>query len=122
MTIQVKLKVGRAGLNFTQDPGQVIDVNDDEAGRLIISGQAIAVNDGDDAKARAAAAGYDPTPLLTESTRQQINAPVANQSAPPVDASGEDDDDDIDSGLTAEPAPQTAIAKAKAKKAAAKKS
>jgi nucleoid-associated protein YgaU len=36
----VKLKVSRAGDRFSQVPGDVIDVDEDEAGRLIEAGQA----------------------------------------------------------------------------------
>lgn len=41
--MKVKLLVGRAGADFSQAPGDVIDVPDDEGKRLCDSGQAESV-------------------------------------------------------------------------------
>lgn len=38
--MQVKLLVSRAGANFSQSPGEIIDVGEAEGGRMIAAGQA----------------------------------------------------------------------------------
>ena len=42
--MRVKLTTGRVGNGFSQDPGQVIEVSDAEARRLLASGQAEPAN------------------------------------------------------------------------------
>jgi hypothetical protein len=43
--VKVRLLVNRAGIDFTQSNGDVVDVSDAEAQRLIDSGQAEAVRE-----------------------------------------------------------------------------
>jgi hypothetical protein len=43
--VKVRLLVNRAGINFSQSTGEVVDVSDAEAQRLIASGQAEAVRE-----------------------------------------------------------------------------
>lgn len=42
--MKVKLLVGRAGINFSQSPGDIIDVTDKEAKAMIAAGQAQSVS------------------------------------------------------------------------------
>ncbi|MFT6775872.1 MAG: hypothetical protein ACJA1L_003595 [Paracoccaceae bacterium] len=39
--MRIKLLVSRAGLDFSQNPGEVVDVGDAEAIRMIAAGQAV---------------------------------------------------------------------------------
>jgi hypothetical protein len=43
--VKIRLLVNRAGINFSQSTGDVVDVSDAEAQRLIASGQAEAVRE-----------------------------------------------------------------------------
>jgi len=43
--VKVRLLVNRAGINFSQSNGDVVDVSNDEAQRLIASGHAEAVRE-----------------------------------------------------------------------------
>jgi ATP-dependent DNA ligase len=45
--MKVTLLVSRAGVDFTQAPGDLIEVSDDEGGRLIADGQAVAESSAD---------------------------------------------------------------------------
>jgi len=38
--MKIKLLVGRAGANFSNDPGEVVDLPSDEATRMVESGKA----------------------------------------------------------------------------------
>jgi hypothetical protein len=41
--MKVRLLVSRGGLEFSQTPGQEIEVSDDEGGRMIADGQAVSL-------------------------------------------------------------------------------
>ena len=41
--MKIKMLVSRAGANFSDSRGDVIEVESDEAGRMIAAGQAVAV-------------------------------------------------------------------------------
>lgn len=43
--VQVELKTGRAGVRLVQSPGDIIDVPEDEAQRMIAKGHAVLVDE-----------------------------------------------------------------------------
>ena len=109
--MQVKLNCSRAGTNFCNERGDVIDVTAAEAGRMHFSGQCSFVNPEDKAAAYAAAGDYV----------KEVPLPVTGQAPPEAigPETNPDDDDDSDAingdGLTA-PAPASALDRAKAKR------
>jgi len=115
--MQVKLKGSRAGLNYVQEAGSVVDVDPAEAGRLFQTGQCTFCDPNDQAAAIAASGEIHPhfgTPIVTA---------AAGGNPGTSSAAASDDDDDSpainDTADAASPGEQTALQKSKAKKASA---
>ncbi len=107
--MKIKLSCGRAGVNYAQAAGDIVDVDPAEAGRIYSGGMGTFVDDADKPVALAASGTVDPSVAPVVSVTSTA-VPVAAGAL----AGDEDDDDDA---LPDDPnaAPTTALGKAKAK-------
>ncbi len=120
----VKLKVGRAGDGFAQDPGSVVDIADPaEAGRMYTVGQCAFEDPKDLPIALAASGTYDPLAGAPTRAAAQTDSTSTSTSAPNAEA---DDWDgpaiNENDPVPGEPVTALDKAKAKAAKVAAAKS
>jgi hypothetical protein len=106
--MKIKLSCGRAGHNFVQHIGDIVDVDPDEAGRIYSGGMGTFVDEADKAFALAASGTLDPSVAPLAPTSAAAPAPAGTLAG---------DDDDDDDALPDDPnsAPSTALGKAKAK-------
>lgn len=111
MTIKVKLLQGRAGVNFAQVAGDVIEVDEAEAGRMHQVGLCAFVDEKDKDGCYAASGTFV---QLFDHSAKNVD----------VEEDDEDDSDSINGDGTEQPAAgegaTTALGKAKAKSAKAK--
>ncbi|MGG7567897.1 hypothetical protein ACQ5SO_17220 [Rhodovulum sp. DZ06] len=96
--MKLRLKIGRAGIGFVQNPGDEIEVGEAEGARMIAAGQAEAVEAEAVEEVEAPAA---PTPAKKKPTRRprakrETTAKAADPAVETADAPAEEAADDED--------------------------